>query len=85
MLNISQSAGNFNFILLVPELIQPVCNFQSGEPKLYEHTGVGMPQIMHSCQIRITDRKPRMPILQGFPRFLYACWIYFFDGVLFMR
>ena len=31
------------------------------------------------------DKKPRMPILQGFPRFLYACWIYFFDGVLFMR
>lgn len=23
------------------------------------------------------DRKPRMPILQGFPRFPYARWLYF--------
>ena len=27
--------------------------------------------------VRITDRKPRMPILQGFPRFPYAYWLYF--------
>ena len=78
MLNISQSADDFNFILLVSELIQPVCkllilirikmrvcvesglygfmtgpirNFQSGEPKLYEHTCVGVSQIMHSDRL----------------------------------
>ena len=34
---------------------------------------------LYECKrrVRITDRKPRMPILQGFPRSLYACWLYF--------
>ena len=81
MLNISQSADDFNFILLVSELIQPVCkllilirikmrvcvesglygfmtgpirNFQSGEPKLYEHTCVGVP-------LRYNYDKPEKP------------------------
>ena len=35
------------------------------------------------CPLRIMwcapeqDKKPRMPILQGFPRFCYVCWLYF--------
>ena len=26
--------------------------------------------------IKWQDRKPRMPILQGLPKFLYTCWLY---------
>ena len=90
MLNISQSADDFNFILLVSELIQPVCkllilirikmrvcvesglygfmtgpirNFQSGEPKLYEHTCVGVP-------LRYNYDKPEKPCrIKGFEVF----------------
>lgn len=28
-------------------------------------------------RVRIADEKARMPILQGFPGFLYAVWLYF--------
>ncbi len=34
---------------------------------------------LRNYRVGITDRKPRMPILQGFPRVLYACWLYLFE------
>lgn len=40
------------------------------------------------CPLRIMgcapeqDRKPRMPILQGFPRFPYARWLYFDSEII---
>ena len=58
------SAGGFGCVVWL-------CGFAVG----CEDTGFCPLRIMWCAPEQ--DKKPRMPILQGFPRFCYVCWLYF--------